>query len=202
MFYGTKWFYKVLYFITAMSPAYFLFLLQIDDKYKHPFKMKWNIKIATIDLNIYWWCGLLFIILMLFILILRILLIKQYTASSTNQVLPSNRKTFEEDELEERNGSVISFLLGNILPAVLVIEGNLCVAIIIFIIIQMLIYVLIMKSTDIFPNIALIILGINLCKTKDNKFVFTFKSKKFEDFKVYQLGNPEKSKVYITMYEK
>ncbi|MCU5351780.1 antibiotic resistance protein VanZ, partial [Bacillus cereus] len=89
-----------------------------------------------------------------------------------------------------------------ILPAVLIIEGNLCVAIIIFIIIQMLIYVLIMKSTDIFPNIALIILGINLCKTKDNKYVFTFKSKKFEDFKVYQLGNPEKSKVYITMYEK
>lgn len=119
-----------------MSPAYFLFLLQIDDKFKHPFKMKWNIKIVTIDLNIYWWCGLLFIILILFILILRILLIKQYTASSTNQVLPPNRKTFEEDKLEERNGSVISFLLGNILPAVLIIEGNLCVAIIIFIIIQ------------------------------------------------------------------
>ena len=202
MFYGTKWLYKILYFITAMSPAYFLFLLQLDDKFQHPFKVMWNIKIATIDINIYWWCGLLFIMLFFLTRFLKFLLIQQYINSSTNQVLPDSRKPFEEDELEEINGNVISFLLGNIIPAVLIIEGNLYAAIIVFIVIQILIYVLIIKSTDIFPNIALVILGINLCKTQDNKYVFTFKSKKYTDFKVYQLGDPAKSKIYITMYKK
>ncbi|OZI10193.1 antibiotic resistance protein VanZ [Bacillaceae bacterium SAS-127] len=185
-----------------MSPAYFLFLLQIDDKFKHPFNVKLNVKVATIDLNIYWWCGLLFVILFFLTWVLRRLLVKQYTLSSTNQVLSDDKEPFKEAELEEKNGNVISFLLGNILPAVLIIEGNLSAAIIVFIIIQVLIYVLIMKSTDIFPNIALVICGINLCKTKDNKYLFTFKSKMFTEFKVYQLGNPEKSKMYITMYEK
>ncbi|WP_241774590.1 MULTISPECIES: antibiotic resistance protein VanZ [Lysinibacillus] len=202
MFYGTRWFYKILYFITAMSPAYFLFLLQLDDKFQHPFKMNWNIKIVTIDINVYWWCGLLFIILFFLTWFLRFLLTQQYINSSTNQVLPGNRKSFEESELEEINGNTMSFLLGNIIPAVLIIEGNLYGAIIVFIVIQILIYTLIMKSTDIFPNIALVILGINLCKTKDSKYVFTFKSKKFIDFKVYQLGEPTKSKIYITMYKK
>lgn len=47
-----------------------------------------------------------------------------------------------------------------------------------------------------------IILGIDLCKTEDENYVFTFKSNKFKDFKVYHLGEPFKSKVFITMYEK
>ena len=33
LFVGTRKFYKILYFLTAMSPAYFLFLLQLKGKY-------------------------------------------------------------------------------------------------------------------------------------------------------------------------
>lgn len=185
-----------------MSPAYFLFLLQIDDKFEQPFDYGWTFKFTTIHLNIYWWCGLLFFIILFLSLLLRGLLIRQYTNSSTDQILPTEKDSFKEGNLEERNGNVISFLLGNILPAVLIIESDLYLSILVFITMQILIYVLIMRSTDIFPNINLIILGINLCKTSNNKYVFTFKSKNYNDFKVYAIGNPYKTKMHITMYKK
>lgn len=198
MFYGTKFFYKFLYFITAMAPAYFLFLLQIDDKFDQPF----DITLFKIDFNVYIWCGVIFLLLLMLSLGLKSLLIKQYKNPSTDQVLNNEKDRFKSSNLEERNGSVISFLLGNILPAVLILEENLLVAILTFIIIQILIYTLIMKSTDIFPNIFLIMWGIDLCKTEGGDYVFTFRSRKYEEFKVYHIGNPIKSKVFITMYEK
>ncbi|GGA91409.1 hypothetical protein GCM10007183_14510 [Staphylococcus muscae] len=198
IFYGTRFFYKFLYFITAMTPAYFLFLLQIDDKFQHPF----DTTILKMKLDVYWWCGILFLILFILALFLKWLIINQYKTPSTDRVLNNKKEKFKLNNLEEINGSIISFLLGNVLPAVLIIESNLLVAILIFIIIQILIYILIMKSTDIFPNIFLIILGIDLCKTEDDDYVFTFKSKKYEEFKVYHIGEPLKSRLYITMYEK
>lgn len=198
MFYGTKFFYKFLYFITAMAPAYFLFLLQIDDKFDQPF----DITLFKIDFNVYIWCGVIFLLLLMLSLGLKSLLIKQYKNPSTDQVLNNEKDRFKSSNLKERNGSVISFLLGNILPAVLILEENLLVAILTFIIIQILIYTLIMKSTDIFPNIFLIMWGIDLCKTEGGDYVFTFRSRKYEEFKVYHIGNPIKSKVFITMYEK
>lgn len=198
MFYGTKFFYKFLYFITAMAPAYFLFLLQIDDKFDQPF----DITLFKIDFNVYIWCGVIFLLLLMLSLGLKSLLIKQYKNPSTDQILNNEKDRFKSSNLEERNGSVISFLLGNILPAVLILEENLLVAILTFIIIQILIYTLIMKSTDIFPNIFLIMWGIDLCKTEGGDYVFTFRSRKYEEFKVYHIGNPIKSKVFITMYEK
>ncbi|WP_249027487.1 hypothetical protein [Staphylococcus muscae] len=142
IFYGTRFFYKFLYFITAMTPAYFLFLLQIDDKFQHPF----DTTILKMKLDVYWWCGILFLILFILALFLKWLIINQYKTPSTDRVLNNKKEKFKLNNLEEINGSIISFLLGNVLPAVLIIESNLLVAILIFIIIQILIYILIMKK--------------------------------------------------------
>lgn len=185
-----------------MSPAYFLFLLQIDDKFDQPLNKVLKFKRIIIFLDIYWWCGILFVLVVIMAFFLKILLIRQYTNSSTDQVLAPDRDYFKENKLEEINGNVISFLLGNVIPAVLIIESNISIAFVVFIIIQILIYILIMKSTDIFPNVLLIIMGISLCKTQHNNYVFTFKSKKYQQFKVYRLGDPEKTKIHITMYKK
>lgn len=185
-----------------MSPAYFLFLLQIDDKFNQPLNKELKFNGVTIFLNVYWWCGILFILVFMLAFFLRVLLIRQYTNSSTDQVLAPDKDYFKENNLEERNGNVISFLLGTVIPAVLIIESNIFVAFVVFIVIQILIYVLIMKSTDIFPNVLLIILGISLCRTHTNNYVFTFKSKDYQQLKVYRLGDPEKTKIHITMYKK
>ncbi len=191
-------YYKVLYFLTAMSPAYLLFFIQLHYKFEDTF----DGGIFGIRFNIFVWLGILILFFVILLILLKGVLIYQYTNSSTNQVLGEGKEKFKENKLKERNGDVISFLLGNILPAVLIIEEDLFITILTFLIIQVLIYVLVIKSTDIFPNVFLIILGIDLCKTEDENYVFTFKSNKFKDFKVYHLGEPFKSKVYITMYEK
>lgn len=202
MFYGTRWFYKILYFLTSMSPAYILFLLQIDDKFKSHLNKEIEFGDFLIKLDIYWWCGLLLLFLILLGVLLRALIINQYIKASTDQVLPPKKEYFEENKLEERNGNVISFLLGTVIPAVLIIESDIKIAVAVFVVIQILIYILIMKSTDIFPNVLLIIFGISLCKTQHNDYVFTFKSDKYQDLKVYKIGDPEKSKIHITMYKK
>src|SRR5690606_17507656 len=77
LFYGTRWFYKILYFITAMSPAYFLFLIQIDEKFSKPLNYNWSFKDVTLHINVFWWCGLLFIIILALTFLLKFLLIRQ-----------------------------------------------------------------------------------------------------------------------------
>lgn len=198
MFYGTRFFYKFLYFITAMAPAYFLFLLQIDDKFHQPF----DTKILTMRINIYGWCALLLFFIVILVFSLKFILTREHLIPSTDPVIGAQKEKFKSSNLKEINGSTISFLLGNILPAVLIIEGNLYAAILTFFLIQFLIYTLIIRSTDIFPNVFLILLGINLCKTDEDDYVFTFRSKKYQYFDVYQIGDPLKSRLFITMYEK
>lgn len=191
-------YYKVLYFLTAMSPAYLLFFIQLYYKFGDTF----DDVIFGIRFNIFVWLGILILFFVILLILLKGVLIYQYTNSSTDQVLGEGKEKFKENKLKEKNGDVISFLLGNILPAVFIIEEDLFITILTFLIIQVLIYFLVIKSTDIFPNVFLIILGIDLCKTEDENYVFTFKSNKFKDFNVYHLGEPFKSKVFITMYEK
>lgn len=191
-------YYKVLYFLTAMSPAYLLFFIQLYYKFGDTF----DDVIFGIRFNIFVWLGILILFFVILLILLKGVLIYQYTNSSTDQVLGEGKEKFKENKLKEKNGDVISFLLGNILPAVFIIEEDLFITILTFLIIQVLIYFLVIMSTDIFPNVFLIILGIDLCKTEDENYVFTFKSNKFKDFKVYHLGEPFKSKVFITMYEK
>ncbi|GHH96646.1 antibiotic resistance protein VanZ [Neobacillus kokaensis] len=191
MFYGTKLFYKVLYYVTAMAPAYFLFLLQINDKFKMAF-----------DTNIYLLCLILFIIINTLAYLLKSSLYRHYIKERGNEVPSSEIPQYSESNLEESNGSVISFLLGNIIPGVLIMENSLNEAIVVFVLLQILIFILIMKSSDIFPNILLIIMGVDLCKTKEGKYIFIFKKDIVSETKVFQIGDSAKSKTFITIYKK
>lgn len=198
MFYGTRFNYNLLYFITAMSPAYFLFLLQVNEKFDQPFDKV----IYGLNFNIYVWCAILFTFVVILALTLKKLLYIQYTKGLGTPVMPNKFQKFSESNIEESNGNVISFLLGNIIPVVLIMENSINEAIIVFIILQLIIFILIMKSSDLFPNILLIILGVDLCKTKDGNYLFIFKGKNVNVEKVYQLGDAGKSKIYITAYKK
>lgn len=198
MFYGTRFIYNLLYFISAMSPAYFLFLLQVNQKFDDPF----NVDLFGINFDIYTWCLVLFFFLLFITLILKWLLKKQYKDGLGNPVLSKKLEVFTDHNIESINGNVVSFLLGNIIPAVLIIENSIIEALILFALLQTMIYILIVKSSDIFPNVALIILGVDICKTKDGNYLLIFRSKNVEESKVYQIGDAQKSKLFITMRKK
>lgn len=109
---------------------------------------------------------------------------------------------FSKINIEESNGNVISFLLGNIIPVVLIMENSINETIIVFILLQLIIFILIVKSSDIFPNILLLILGVDLCKTKNGNYLFTFNGENTNIERVYQIGDAGNSKTYITAYKK
>lgn len=198
MFYGTRFTYNLLYFLTAMSPAYFLFLLQINEKFNQPFDYCfWGI-----NFNIYIWCLVLFLILIIVAFGLKKLLIIQFKRGLGTPVFERDLFKFSKSNIEENNGSVISFLLGNIIPVVLIMENSIKEAFVVFILLQTIIFILTMKSSEIFPNIVLIILGVDICKTKDGDYLFIFKGENVNVESVYQLGDAGKSRIYITAYKK
>lgn len=128
-----------------MSPSYFLFILQLNDKFQNIFEMNLNLFGFSIKTNIYWVGVFILVVTLTSTLFLRLLLIKQYKNSSTDQVLGGNKKNFSSSELEERNGGVIPFLLGNILPTVVVVGDKVSVTIFMFLILQFLLFVLIIS---------------------------------------------------------
>lgn len=198
MFYGTRFIYNLLYFVTAMSPAYFLFLLQVNDKFNKPFDKK----IIGIDFNIYTWCLVLFLSLSVIAFILKWLLKVQFKKGLGTPVLSNKLDKFSSYNIEETNGSVVSFLLGNIIPVVLIMENSIKEAIVVFLLLQVIIFILTVKSSEVFPNIVLIILGIDICKTKDGNYLLTLNGQDEEILKVYQIGDVRKSRLYVSAYKK
>ncbi|NGZ74072.1 antibiotic resistance protein VanZ [Saccharibacillus alkalitolerans] len=198
LFYGTRLFYDWLYFATSMSPAYLLFLLQLNKKFNKPF----DCTVFGFHVTIYHWCMLALLVLACLAVLLRSLLYWQFNKGIGDPVLAPQLPHFSKNNLAERNGSVIAFLLGTILPAVLVMENSLVESLAVFIILQFILFVLIKKSSDIFPNIMLLLLGIDLCKTNQGNYLFILAGTDHDAARVYKIGDPAKSKTYITAYKK
>ncbi|MGM0214231.1 hypothetical protein [Enterococcus sp. AZ109] len=200
MFQGTRLYYKVLYFITAMAPSYLLFLLQLGKEFGYI--LTFSFFNCEVKIKIYFVVFSLFVILFLCAFLLKKILMRQYFHSSTDQVLEPDKEYFDSRNVEEKNSGMVTFLLGNILPAVFILGKSALSSILVFISLQLVIYILVMKSSDIFPNVLLVLLKIDLYKTSDTRYFFSFKSKKYEELKIYQLGDVNASKIYITMYDK
>lgn len=198
MFYGTRFPYKLLYFVTAMSPAYFLFLLQLN----HKFNGEIEFMIKKQNVNVYHLCCILFLLIISLSLILKFLINRQFKKGRGYLLLNNELGEFDRRQIDDSNGNIISFLLGTIIPAVLIIETSLIEAVIVFVILQVIIFILVNKSNEIFPNIMLIILGIDICKMASGKYLLILKGNNREISKVIQLGNPSKSKLFITSLKK
>lgn len=196
MFFGTRFYYKILYFITALTPAYILFSLQIYS-YFFEGKIKYNFFGYNVDIVL---LAIVFLILILIILgyLLKKLIIQQYKNPKTDRVLEKDKYKYKSGRVKVKNGSVVSFLLGNIIPSVIIIENNLISSLFCFVLLHFLIYKLIINSTDVFPNVLLILYKIDLCKTENNDYLFVFYEGKSKESEIYIIGNPNKSKLYIT----
>lgn len=181
-----------------MSPAYFLFLLQLN----HKFKIETKFTLWNIELDVYKLCVLLLLLIVCLSFFLMFLLKRQFSKGLGTELLEAEVKEFSKNNIEESNGNVISFLLGNVVPAVLIIETSIKEAVIVFIILQLIIFILVSKSSDIFPNILLIILGMDLCKMSNGKYLLIFKGEDADTTKVFQIGTADKSKLFITSYKR
>lgn len=195
MFYGTRFFYNLLYFSTAMAPAYILFALQLCQNYSKEY-------VDTSQNNLLQ-CGAIVLIMLfgyaLLGLVLRHIFLCNYKNGEGTVVLDKDLPKYHDSEIAETNGNIVSFLLSNIIPAVITIGDTLFLTIGVFMAIQIICYVLITRSSEIFPNIILVIFGVDLCKTKSGDYIFVLRITNNYEKGVLQIGDPVKSKIYITV---
>ena len=154
MFDGTSWLFKILYFLTAMSPAYFLFIF------------------TQVKLGVIGSIGL-FLIISLCTIPLKIMIEK-----SADEGVKTPK--YEVTKIETKNGEIPSFLLGVILPSVIGGADNFIMNLIIFIVLQLCLFILMIKSSSILPNVLLIFMGLNIFEMEDGKYIFSSRKKLVE----------------------
>ena len=161
LFFGTKRHFKILYYITAMSPAYLLFSLQL---------FEFN------DVGVYSNSQYKFPWLTILILILSFLLtyiIKSNLIYSTRLGENTYSIDFNVDRTIQINGNVVSFFAGVILPVIFYMKESVVISILVFIGIQIMVYVLVSKSDTIFPNILLLLVGLNIYTLESGKYLIS-----------------------------
>lgn len=163
MFFGTKSWFKILYFITAMSPAYILYSLHLYARDEICIFVLSGYKIPVITL-------ILVKLFLLLGLIMRKILIRVTKDNENPYHLNHSYR-----EIIDQNGTSLVFLLGVIIPSVIYIENSLTINLIIFLFIQYLLYTLMSNSTTLFPNIVLIIYGIHSFRLRDGKYLVSDK---------------------------
>ncbi|EAD2556836.1 hypothetical protein Y190_04280 [Listeria monocytogenes] len=163
IFEGTSFLFKITYFVTAMLPAYILFSLQI--------KMQTN-KVS--DTVIYFILGIFLVLSVLSLAFLKGLLLKRgREKNGHNKRILINRT----NQIAKKNGDVVAFFMGSILPSVLVFQDELLITLIVFIILQILIFTLTIRASSVFPNILLIFFGMDIYELEDGNYILTIDKK-------------------------
>lgn len=110
---------------------------------------------------------------------------------------------FSDENIKySKNGDVISFLLSVILPSVITISDHFYINLVTFIILQVLIYKLMVRSNNIFPNILMIILDMDIYEVEINKqtnirYIITFNGKKINRGIISRIGDSTSCNTYI-----
>ncbi|CDI46125.1 hypothetical protein [Lactococcus lactis] len=179
MFDGTSWLFKILYFLTAMSPAYFLFIF------------------TQVKLGVLGSIGL-FLIISLCTIPLKIMIEK-----SADEGVKTPK--YEVTKIETKNGEIPSFLLGVILPSVIGGADNFIMNLIIFIVLQLCLFILMIKSSSILPNVLLIFMGLNIFEMEDGKYIFSSRKKLVEidetTISITRLGDSNTCNTYVRKKE-
>ena len=183
MFEGTKTWFSFLYFVTAMLPAYLLFALQLN--------------LGNSRLINYW-------------LVLIIGSVGGRRGYFLKDKLMQRRQEGQEiaDEklnIKDKNGDVITFLFGVVIPSLLLPDGASWIEqCIVTIFIQLGCYVLVKNSSDVIPNVLLIFLGVNIYASVDGRYWITInKSLHTKKFKgnICRLGDSFANNVFILLSE-
>ncbi|MBC1435905.1 hypothetical protein HB848_11205 [Listeria rocourtiae] len=187
MFIGVRMYVKIFYFITSMMPAYILFTIQIYFSYS-PFSEKFLYLIVVS----------LFGIALIMGKSLELLLRKRVKMGSGYKNVG-----FRRISIKNRNSDVTSFLLGTILPSVILIDGSYLSSLFIFISLQLVLYKLVMRSSSIFPNVVLIMSKVDVCELENGNYIIS--SARFDNDErdgCYKLGDSKDCNVYVLSRKK
>lgn len=153
--------FRILYFITSMSPAYILMAVKYVD-------LNWLADRLHCPLlsNIY----LSKLIAMSACAIICFLLAYFFKKKLDDIGGQRVSISYHHLNINTKNGDMVSFLIGIILPTFINIDDSWFINILLFILLQLLIYKLMTKSSFIFPNILLILIGYSLIQI-DNRWI-------------------------------
>lgn len=178
MFEGTSVVFKILYFLTAMCPAYLIFLLQLNtgnDRY-----VNYSLMIITVLTEF-----------LLGLLLLRLVKVRKNKGVIKKEII----------DISNKNGDIITYIFGVIVPSVLQTNSNgLTEYIIVFLVVQITSYITIMKSTSILPNIVLLLMGVNIYLLSSGIYVLSLGKEIYntkEKVPFTRLGDDNRNNVYI-----
>lgn len=169
-----------------MAPAYFLFGLQLQMQNKE-----------ISNTIVYWIIGVFLLVMVCILIFLKRILDKRYKGKSGHNI---NLSITSRKQIIKKNGDVVAFLMGTILPSVLIIEEHLKETLVIFIILQGLIFILTSRSSNVFPNILLMLVGVDIYELNNGKYILTL-SKTLKPGKkpklLVSLGDSELCNTYL-----
>lgn len=185
MLFGTDLKFRLAYFFTAFFPAFLLIYFSIFDIL--PFSwQETDSLLCNLIRNI---CPIFVLIALISIMLISITVIRKYIKERKkeeyivkNIVLNFNvskvtLKNFSQGKVidiqdgPKVNPGFISFVSSTIVPS-LVLKFMNGVSALVAIVIIIFFFVLLMLSNDVFPNLILPLIGINLLVTKDNYIIF------------------------------
>ncbi|EIO1318644.1 hypothetical protein LOT12_001100 [Listeria innocua] len=159
-----------------MLPVYLLF----------GFQVKMEVK-GTNEILIHLFLVGFLIIAISMMLFLKKNLNKRYRdKSGVNLYLSIDRN----GKIIKKNGDILAFLMGTILPSILIIEEHLVETLVIFISLHFLIFILTTRSSTVFPNIFLILVGVNIYELDDGKYVLALGE---------TLNNSKKASLFVSL---
>lgn len=188
MFFGTSLYFRLLYYFTAMTPAYLLFSLQLFINYKIGSIELFSIKFPWIS------------IVILLISFFSVWLIKKILFIATKRQEHHYNLNLGQVKIVQVNGDVVSFLLGVILPAVIFIDNSLTICSMVFLGLQFIIFLLVSKSSSVFPNIMSILFNINVFILDNDDYLISNKQiiGSTESIMVVRIGDHSKLIGYVT----
>ncbi len=188
MFQHTSWTFKILYYITSMAPAILLFTLKL---------MYLNFNQRSYD-----HLTILGVVLSLFILIssLASMLIYRMKKNYQNRNYYDqdyyDKDSFSSDKVSAVNGDPVSFLISNI-TSVFLVQGQVLPSIITYLVINLMIFTMMIKTYNIQPNLFLTLGGIDIIKTKSNQFLIVLNQDESESDRIYRVMPEEDGRLHI-----
>ena len=188
MFQHTSLTFKILYYITSMAPAILLFTLKL---------MYLNFNQRSYD-----HLTILGVVLSLFILIssLASMLIYRMKKNYQNRNYYDqdyyDKDSFSSDKVSAVNGDPVSFLISNI-TSVFLVQGQVLPSIITYLVINLMIFTMMIKTYNIQPNLFLTLGGIDIIKTKSNQFLIVLNQDESESDRIYRVMPEEDGRLHI-----
>lgn len=188
MFQHTSWTFKILYYITSMAPAIMLFTLKL--------------MYLNFDQRSYDHLTILGVVLGLFTLIssLASMLIYRMKKNYQNRNYYDqdyyDKDSFSSDKVSAINGDPVSFLISNI-TSVFLVQEQVLPSIITYIVINLMIFTMMIKTYNIQPNLFLTLGGIDIIKTKSNQFLIVLNQDESEVDHIYRVISEEEGRLHI-----